>query len=106
VEKNGEVSLSIQYRHCDKPWCVYSCLTGAMRKDPVSGVVSVDTARYIGCWTCVIACPYGAVSRDMSKTAAKCHLCPGLAIPVCVANCPNGTLLLSTDGEHNQPVKS
>ncbi len=102
VERVGEVSLSIRCRHCDEPWCVYSCLTGAMRKDPVSGVVGVDTAKCIGCWTCVIACPYAAITRDVSKIVAKCDLCPGLDIPVCVANCPNEALLLSVDGENKQ----
>src|SRR4030067_248310 len=59
VEKRGEVSFSMQCRHCDEPWCVYSCLTGAMQKDPTTGVVTVDTQKCMGCWTCILDCPNG-----------------------------------------------
>jgi len=99
VERKGEVSFAIQCRHCDEPWCVYSCLTGAMCKDPSTGIVTVDSNRCIGCWTCIVACPYGVLTRDVNKTVVKCDLCPDQPIPVCVANCPNEALLLSVDGE-------
>jgi len=100
VERKEDISLAIQCRHCTEPWCVYSCLTGAMHKDPVSGLVAVDVERCVGCWTCIIACPYGVLTRDVSsKTVAKCDLCPGRDIPVCVANCPNEALVLSADEE-------
>jgi carbon-monoxide dehydrogenase iron sulfur subunit len=99
VERNGEVCFSVQCRHCTEPWCVYSCLTGAMRKDPVSGVVSVDIEKCVGCWTCVVACPYGALVQDTNKKiVAKCDFCAGQDIPICVANCPNEALVLSVDG--------
>ena len=98
VERNVEVSFPIQCRHCTESWCVYSCLTGAMHKDPVNGIVSVDMENCIGCWTCIVACPYGALSRDMnSKTIIKCDLCPMREIPVCVMNCPNEALVLGVD---------
>lgn len=100
VETKGEVSLAVQCRHCPEPWCVYSCLTGAIRKDPANDMVTVDAEKCIGCWTCVVACPYGALTRDTDNSlVAKCDLCPGEAIPVCVANCPNEALVLSADGE-------
>lgn len=100
VERNGHVCFSIQCRHCAEPWCVYSCLTGAMRKDPATGVVSVDAEKCAGCWTCILACPCGALVRDAhNKVVAKCDLCPGEDVPVCVANCPNEALVLSVDGE-------
>ena len=100
VEKNEDISFAIQCRHCSEPWCVYSCLTGAMHRDSVSGMVSVDAENCIGCWTCIIACPYGALTRDMgSETIVKCDLCPGRDIPACVVNCPNEALVLGVDGE-------
>ena len=100
VERNIEISFPIQCRHCTEPWCVYSCLTGAMSKDPVSGMVIVDEEKCSGCWTCIIACPCGALSRDIgSKTVVKCDLCPERDIPACVANCPNEALILDTDTE-------
>lgn len=100
VERNIEISFPIQCRSCTEPWCVYSCLTGAMRKDPASGMVIVDAEKCTGCWTCIIACPYGAITRDVShKTIVKCDFCPERDIPACVANCPNEALVLGVDTE-------
>jgi carbon-monoxide dehydrogenase iron sulfur subunit len=95
VKRRDEISFPVQCHHCDEPPCVYSCLTGAMHKDPVSGIVSVDSEKCIGCWTCIMVCPYGALTRNTSsKSVAKCDLCPEHDVPVCVANCPNEALVL------------
>jgi carbon-monoxide dehydrogenase iron sulfur subunit len=103
VERNVEISFPIQCRHCDEPWCVYSCLTGAMHRDPVSGRVSADIGKCIGCWTCVVACPYGALNRDPdSKTIIKCDLCADREIPACVLYCPNEALLLGLAEKEEQ----
>jgi anaerobic carbon-monoxide dehydrogenase iron sulfur subunit len=100
VEKKGEICFSLQCRHCDQPWCVYSCLTGAMSKDPETGVVILDADKCIGCWTCILACPHGAITRDVErKISAKCDLCQGKEIPACVANCPNEALSLVESGK-------
>ena len=99
VERKGETCFAVQCQHCVEPWCIYSCLTGAMHRDPLTGTVIADPEKCIGCWTCIIACPYGALTRDTSgKIIAKCDLCPGEAVPVCVVNCPNEALVFSTDG--------
>jgi len=96
VERDGQTCFSIQCRHCEEPWCVYSCLTGAMSRNPETGMVTVDPDRCIGCWTCILSCPYGALARDGNKkVVAKCDFCPDQEIPVCVANCPNEALVLS-----------
>jgi len=98
VERRGEISFSLQCRHCDEPWCVYSCLTGAMQRDPTTGIVTVDTQKCMGCWTCILACPAGALTRDNGKkVVAKCDLCPGRDVPACVANCPNEALVFMED---------
>ena len=98
VERNIDISFPIQCRQCAELWCVYSCLTGAMQRDPVSDQVILDVEKCIGCWTCIVACPYGALSRDLnSKTPIKCDLCPGREIPACVINCPNEALVLGSD---------
>lgn len=100
LERKGEVCFSLQCRHCDEPWCVYSCLTGAMRKDPTSGIVSIDTEKCMGCWTCIVACPNGALTRDLNnKVVTKCDLCPGREVPACVANCPNEALFVAEDSK-------
>ncbi len=100
VERNGETCFSIQCRHCDDPVCVYSCLTGAMSKDPANGTVTIDADKCMGCWTCILVCPYGALTRDVNrKVVAKCDLCPDHEVPVCVANCPNEALVLTVEEE-------
>jgi carbon-monoxide dehydrogenase iron sulfur subunit len=94
VERNVEVSFPVQCRHCTEPWCVYSCLTGAMHRDPVTGMVSIDMEKCIGCWTCIVACPYGAIKQDTAQhKVLKCDLCQGEDVPVCVMNCPNEALV-------------
>ena len=94
VERNSEVCFAFPCRHCDEPLCVFSCLTGALHKDAVSGLVAVDVEMCMGCGTCVLACPHGGLTRDASSgVVAKCDLCPGEEMPVCVANCPNEALL-------------
>jgi carbon-monoxide dehydrogenase iron sulfur subunit len=95
VERWGEDWLTVRCQHCEVPWCVYGCLTGAMTKDPETGIVSVDAEKCIGCGTCLLACPYGALSRDKDdQVVVKCDRCPDREIPVCVANCPNEALVL------------
>jgi carbon-monoxide dehydrogenase iron sulfur subunit len=104
IERKADVAFSLQCRHCSEPWCVYSCLTGAMQKDPVTGLVKVDQDKCMGCWTCILACPHGAIVRDQGKkTVAKCDFCPDRDMPACVANCPNEALMVV---EENDFVKS
>jgi len=102
VEESGAVSFAVQCRHCDEPECVKACITGAMIKDPETGIVTNDRERCVGCWTCIAACPNGAIIRDRTngcKVAAKCDLCKENegAIPACVANCPNGALVFDEE---------
>ncbi len=99
IEEHKPVSFPVRCHHCDEPACVYACLSGALSKDPETGIVSVDEEKCIGCWTCVIACPYGAIKQDKeAHHIIKCDLCKGLDIPVCVANCPNEALIYKDVG--------
>ncbi len=94
VEEKGVVSFAIQCRHCDDAPCVEACISGAMRKDPSSGVVTCDTDRCVGCWSCIMVCPVGVIKRGKNhKIASKCDLCMDEDMPVCVANCPNEALI-------------
>jgi carbon-monoxide dehydrogenase iron sulfur subunit len=94
VEVKDNVSFSVQCRHCQETPCVYACLTGALQRDPESGIVTVDEERCIGCWTCILACPFGVIRQDIERgRIAKCDFCPEHAVPVCVANCPNEALV-------------
>lgn len=95
-----EICFPVQCRQCEDALCVQFCLTGAMRRDPGTGMVTVDEGKCVGCWTCVVACPFGALSRAPTRgMVLKCDLCPDREIPACVENCPNEALVLGLDGE-------
>ena len=78
--------------HCEQPWCVSACPTGAMQKRPQDGIVFVDSALCVGCKTCVSACPWGAPQWDAERgKVVKCDYCldridRGLE-PACVTKC-------------------
>ncbi|MCD6453075.1 MAG: 4Fe-4S dicluster domain-containing protein [Dehalococcoidales bacterium] len=93
VEQREPISFAVQCRHCDESPCVYACLTGALQRDPDTGIVTVDIDRCAGCWTCMLACPYSVIRQDLYQgKIAKCDLCKGREIPACVENCPNEAL--------------
>lgn len=85
--------VSVACNHCQNPACVEACPTGAMKKDPETGLVSNDLEVCIGCGACALACPYGAPVID--SEAMKSLKCDGCAArlaegknPVCVDACP------------------
>jgi phenylacetyl-CoA:acceptor oxidoreductase 27-kDa subunit len=53
------VFLPLSCMHCEKPWCLDVCPSGATRKNP-DGIVDVEFSKCVGCGACVVACPYGA----------------------------------------------
>ena len=95
VEGDNDYSFASNCRHCARPQCVEACISGAMQKDPVTGVVFVDAKKCVGCGSCVVSCPFGAV--HVETTAIKCDLCGSCAgqpgSPSCVAACPNRALV-------------
>ncbi len=87
-------SLSVRCQHCDEAPCIQACLTGALARDPLSSLVTVDKERCIGCGTCLLVCPLGVMRLDTGQNKmVKCDLCQGEEIPACVANCPNEALV-------------
>ena len=101
VEEKGPLSFAVQCRHCEDAPCVAACMTGAMQKDPVTGAVSQDADKCVGCWMCIMVCPAGAIRRNAAqgRIASKCDLCGGEGTPVCVANCPNEALVYEDRGD-------
>ncbi len=84
---------SVACQHCDNPACTKVCPTGAMHKDPETGLVSVNADKCIGCGYCHMACPYNAPKVNRAKgCSVKCDGCAervaqGLN-PICVDACP------------------
>jgi len=84
---------SLACNHCDNPKCVEACPSGAMHKNPDTGIVSVNQNRCIGCRYCTWACPYGAPQyNEAAGRMSKCDFCADLVAegeaPACVAACP------------------
>ncbi|OSM04084.1 hydrogenase 2 operon protein HybA [Magnetofaba australis] len=86
--------------HCVDPSCVSVCPVNAMIKDPVTGIVSNDPDRCIGCRYCVYACPFGVPQFDYVSAYGrihKCEMCPERRaageLPACCDACPTGATL-------------
>lgn len=78
--------------HCEEPWCLNVCPTGAIQKRSQDGIVFIEPSLCIGCKSCITACPWGACQWDPVATkAVKCDYCmdrldQGLK-PACVTKC-------------------
>lgn len=84
-------------RHCDKPECVASCMSGALTKDPVTGHVRYNADQCGACFMCVMNCPYGVPKPDRATRMAviKCDFCIGdNEEPNCVKSCPKKAIYI------------
>ncbi len=87
--------------HCENPWCVAACPTGAMQKREKDGIVFVDQTLCVGCKACMSACPWGAPQwNPETGRVVKCDYCmdridEGLK-PACVTICTTHCLYFGT----------
>jgi anaerobic dimethyl sulfoxide reductase subunit B (iron-sulfur subunit) len=84
--------VSQSCNHCDEAACIRVCPTGAMNKDPKTGLVNVNTDRCIGCGYCHLSCPYNAPKVDREKGhSVKCTGCVNRVqegkLPICIEGC-------------------
>lgn len=95
IDSNGKYA-PIFCRHCDKPECVYTCMSGAMSKDKETGLVKYDKERCASCYMCIMACPYGVLKADSrtKKEIMKCDNCSAKGTPQCVEVCPMAAITL------------
>lgn len=99
--QTSNLYLPLVCLHCEDAPCRDACISGAMKQDEKNGLVYVDRAQCVGCWSCIMVCPFGIINRSRSKDkqlAAKCDGCPDLSEPACVTFCkPEALVWLSPD---------
>lgn len=93
LEEGNNISFAVSCRHCDDPLCVKGCITGALSIN--DGVITANTNKCIGCYTCILCCPYGAISPSEYGVIQKCELCTNniKGNPHCVQGCPNNAIV-------------
>ncbi len=93
--------------HCVDPGCVSVCPVTAMRRDPLTGIVTHDPDACIGCRNCMVGCPYNVPQFEYDKAfgqITKCQMCnqAGLerinkgGMTGCAEACPTGATLFGS----------
>lgn len=109
--KHENLMFATACMHCEDPVCMIGCPTGAIGRQPETGVVFINDSTCIGCATCANSCPYSNIrmveARDSKGRllrgaedgmpivkATKCDLCMTLpAGPSCQRACPHDALV-------------
>jgi Fe-S-cluster-containing dehydrogenase component len=111
AETDGYAFMKHSCLHCVDPSCVSACPVSAMKKDPVTGIVSYDEKDCIGCRYCIVACPFGVPRFEYDKAfpkIVKCELCNHLKpddpnsrfqYSACAQVCPTGATLFGPTAE-------
>jgi Fe-S-cluster-containing dehydrogenase component len=97
AQENGYSFIKYHCLHCLDPACASVCPVGALKKEAVSGIVTYDKKKCIGCRYCQLACPFGIPKFEWHKTSpaiVKCQLCHHRYVDgkysACCEFCPTG----------------
>ncbi|XZE20053.1 cyclic nucleotide-binding domain-containing protein [Pirellulaceae bacterium SH449] len=117
----GALMFAHACMHCTDPVCMIGCPTGAIHRNPDSGVIAINADTCIGCKTCSESCPYENIVMQQVKDgkgndvidmesklpilqASKCDLCQSSKLgPACQSACPH-TALFRLDTSSTQPL--
>jgi NAD(P)H-nitrite reductase large subunit/NAD-dependent dihydropyrimidine dehydrogenase PreA subunit len=95
---------ALRCEQCAEPLCAFSCKSGALHRDPISGWIALEESRCVGCFMCMMVCPHGIRPDPATDHVVRCDVCLGREIPACVAACPTGAL--STEAPPDRPARS
>jgi Fe-S-cluster-containing dehydrogenase component/CRP-like cAMP-binding protein len=118
----GSLMFTHACMHCTDPVCMIGCPTGAIHRNPDTGVIAINPDTCIGCKTCSESCPYENIVMQQLKDdrgneiidatsklpilqASKCDLCQSLSTgPACQNACPHAALF-RLDTSSTQPLQ-
>ncbi len=83
---------ALRCEQCAEPLCAFSCKSGALHRDPISGWIALEESRCVGCFMCMMVCPHGIRPDPATDRVVRCDVCLDREIPACVAACPTGAL--------------
>ncbi len=93
--------------HCVDPGCVSVCPCTAMRRNPLTGIVTHHPDVCIGCRNCMVGCPYNVPQFEYNELFGqiqKCQMCNQAGVERidkgqltgCAEACPTGATLFGT----------
>lgn len=94
---------ALRCEQCAEPLCVFSCKSGALHRDPISGWIALEESRCVGCFMCMMVCPHGIRPDPATDRVVRCDVCLGREIPACVAACPTGALATQAPPDRPAP---
>lgn len=110
--ENGFSFIKQHCFHCIDPACASVCPVGALKKNSVTGAVTYDKGKCIGCRYCQVACPFSIPKIEWDITSPeirKCQLCSHRMLEggyaACCEFCPTGASLFGPVADLREEAK-